>query len=133
MLEGGCHCGAIRYTVSGDPVYHALCHCSDCRGHAGAPMVSWSAFPAAAVTVTKGTPKSYESSAEGRRQFCGDCGTGLFFTNATVLPGLIDVQSSTLDDPEALAPQIQVQAAERLGWMSDAHNLPAFERYPSAP
>lgn len=133
MLEGGCHCGAIRYTVSGDPAYHALCHCGDCRRHAGAPMVGWAAFPADAVTVTKGAPKTYESSEEGRRQFCGDCGTGLFFTNATVLPGLIDIQSSTLDDPEALAPQVQVQAAERLGWMAGAHNLPAFERYPSAP
>lgn len=133
MLEGGCHCGAIRYTVAGDPIYHALCHCGDCRRHAGAPMVSWAAFPSDAVTVTKGDPKTYESSDEGRRRFCGDCGTGLLYTNATVLPGLTDIQSSTLDDPEALAPQIQVQAAERLGWMATASDLPAFDRYPSAP
>jgi hypothetical protein len=26
---------------------------------------------------------------------------------------------------------IQVQAAERIGWMEHAHELPAFERYPS--
>jgi hypothetical protein len=26
---------------------------------------------------------------------------------------------------------IQVQAAERIGWMMRAHELPSFERYPS--
>jgi hypothetical protein len=29
--------------------------------------------------------------------------------------------------------QIQIQTAERLPWMASAHDLPAFERYPSAP
>ncbi len=40
-LTGGCHCGAIRYEVEGEPLTHALCHCSDCRRHSGAPMVGW--------------------------------------------------------------------------------------------
>lgn len=43
--KGQCHCGAIRYEVSGEPVYHALCHCRDCRRSAGAPMVAWALFP----------------------------------------------------------------------------------------
>jgi hypothetical protein len=43
---------------------------------------------------------------------------------------MIDVQTCTLDDPDALAPAIHVQTAERLQWMVTAHELPAFERYP---
>jgi len=31
----------------------------------------------------------------------------------------------------ASAPMIQVQAAQRIGWMIRAHELAAFERYPS--
>ena len=27
-IEGGCHCGAIRYKIKGDPIVHALCHCN---------------------------------------------------------------------------------------------------------
>src|SRR5262249_14890443 len=38
-MTGGCHCGAIRYALVGEPKFHALCHCTDCRRHAGAPMV----------------------------------------------------------------------------------------------
>ena len=38
ILAGGCRCGAVRYHVSGEPAYAALCHCNDCRKSAGAPM-----------------------------------------------------------------------------------------------
>ena len=129
-LAGGCHCGAIRYSIDGEPVVHALCHCEDCRRHAGAPMVGWLMLPEAALSVSKGTPKVYNSSENGRRRFCGDCGTGLFYNNATMLPGLVDVQSGTLDHPEAIAPQIQTQIADRVGWMEHVHELPTYERYP---
>ena len=131
MITGGCHCGAVRYDVTGDPVHHALCHCTDCRRASGAPMVGWAMYPDAAVTVTQGTPRTYESSTDGRRQFCGDCGTGLFYRNAAFLPGLIDVQSATFDDPDAVvAPQAHIQVADRIGWMAAAHALPAFEAFP---
>jgi hypothetical protein len=51
-----------------------------------------------------GTPRTYASSEHGRRLFCGDCGTGLFYINAKVLPGLIDVRTGTLDEPDLLPP-----------------------------
>lgn len=129
-IVGGCHCGAIRYQAEGEPITHALCHCTDCRRHAGAPMVGWIMYPQAAVKVTKGQPKIYASSTDGRRHFCPDCGSGLFFTNAVMLPGIIDVQSATSDDPGALPPQVNVQAAERVPWLEHIHDLPTFDRYP---
>jgi len=49
-LTGGCHCGAIRYRTEGKPLHHALCHCRDCRRHAGAPMVGWTMYKAPDVT-----------------------------------------------------------------------------------
>lgn len=130
MITGQCHCGAIRYQLAGDPITHALCHCTDCRRHAGAPMVGWAMYPADALTVTRGETKVYRSSQNGRRQFCGVCGTGLFYTNDVTLPGVVDVQSSAFDDPDAVPAQIHIQTAERIAWMKDAHDLPAFERYP---
>jgi hypothetical protein len=87
-------------------------------------------FKAGDVEVTRGAPKVYRSSEHGRRHFCPDCGTGLFYTNDSTLPGVIDVQSGTLDDPNALPAQVHIQTAERLTWMGAVHELPAFERYP---
>ena len=93
-------------------------------------MVGWTMYKLEAVTVTAGTPKVYESSLHGRRHFCPDCGTGVFYTNDQILPGIIDIQSATYDDPDAVPPRLQVQIAERIEWMERAHELPAFERYP---
>jgi len=132
-IEGGCHCGAVRYRIVGEAVTHVLCHCRDCRRHAGAPMVGWAMYAADAVTVTRGRPRVYASSEHGRRHFCPDCGTGLFYSNDRILPGIVDVQSATLDDPDRVPPRAQVQVAERIGWMATAHDLPAFERYPQGP
>jgi hypothetical protein len=129
-ITGGCHCGAVRYQADGEAITHALCHCTDCRRHAGAPMVAWTMYKEDAVKVTKGTPKLYDSSEHGRRHFCPDCGTGLFYTNVQMLPGIIDVQSSTYDDPSLVPARAHIQVAERIGWMADAHELPMFERYP---
>lgn len=130
-LTGHCHCGAISYSAESAAVHSSFCHCEDCRRCAGAPIVGWAAFKAKDVTVT-GEPVSYSSSEHAIRQFCGTCGTGLFYVNEQVLPGLVDIQIATLDDPEALAPQIHVQAAERLSWMTGIDDLPAFDRYPGA-
>ncbi|MBM3393932.1 MAG: GFA family protein [Betaproteobacteria bacterium] len=128
-LTGGCHCGAIRYEAEGEPSRHSLCHCADCRRHAGAPMVGWAMYPRDAVKVTRGTPKVYASSEHGRRHFCGDCGTGLFYVNTDILPGQIDIQSASLDEPGAVPPRAHIQVAERISWMARVHELPAHDRW----
>ena len=129
MLSGRCHCGAISYEMSEETLHQALCHCTDCRRHSGAPVVAWAMVAADNLTVT-GEPQVYASSEHGRRLFCPKCGTALFYTNDAVFPGLIDVQIATLDEPEKLAPGAEIQTAERIDWMSPIGGLPQFERYP---
>lgn len=128
--EGGCQCGAVRYRATGAPAHVALCHCEDCRKSAGAPAVTWAAFAEDNVSILAGTPSKYRSSPSATRQFCPTCGTGLFYSNPEMLPGVIDIQAATLDDPAALPPQAQIQTAERLPWMAHLDGLYAFERYP---
>lgn len=126
---GGCRCGAIRYEVAGTPAHSTLCWCDACRGSAGAPVVVWALFPRADVRVT-GTPVAYESSPDTIRQFCGTCGTGLFYVNEAIFPGQIDIQAATLDDPDAFPPQAQIQVADAPKWMAGMAELPRFAGYP---
>ena len=128
--EGGCHCGAVRYRTSGTPAHVALCHCSDCRKSAGAPVVAWAAFKEADFALLQGALTEFSSSGQVTRSFCPACGTGLIYRNPEVLPGLVDVQLATFDDPDALKPMAHIQTAERIGWMETAHELPMFERFP---
>ena len=38
-----CHCAAVRYEVSADPVDAKMCHCATCQALHGAPM-QWTAI-----------------------------------------------------------------------------------------
>lgn len=128
--QGGCQCGAVRYEVSGEPQHVALCHCNDCRKSSGAPMVAWAAFTDSQFELVQGEPVTFNSSGSAIRSFCSICGSGLYYRNAEFLPGIVDIQSATLDDPDAFPPSAHIQVAERLGWMETAHSLPLFDRFP---
>ena len=129
-LEGGCHCGQVRYVILGAPLRSSLCHCRDCQRHAGAPVVAWTLVPLDFVVI-HGDPAVYASSADGRRYFCPNCGTGLFYRNDKIFPGQMDIQLATLDRPnDAPTPDTQIQTAERLAWMSHLDRIASFERYP---
>lgn len=130
MITGGCHCGAIRFRADGEPKHAALCHCEDCRRCAGATGVAWLAVASDGFAVTEGEPALYRSSATAERYFCGACGSGLYYVNETVLPGLVDVQIATLDEPEQHPPQIHIQTADALAWEWELADLPRFDRYP---
>jgi hypothetical protein len=129
-ITGGCQCGAVRYELSAPPDRVSICHCRDCQLSAGAPMVAWAVMPAGNLQITQGEPAVFNSSGDALRRFCPVCGTGLFYVNETFLPGLVDVQAITLDDPSAFPPGAQVQTAERQDWAAHIHALPAFRRYP---
>jgi hypothetical protein len=132
MASGGCHCGAVRYAVEGEMMHHAVCHCDDCRKCSGAVSVPWIAFAKDAVTIERGSPQVYRSSEHGERHFCGGCGTGLFYYNEAVLPGIVDIQSVTLDDAAERAPQAHIQVADSLPWEASLDSLPKFERFPGS-
>jgi hypothetical protein len=129
MLTGGCHCGAIRYEADAEPIAHALCHCTDCQRASGAPMIGWIMVEDSQLSVT-GEPAIYASSESGKRYFCIQCGTGLFYSNEVNLPGRVDIQSATLDEPGTFPPTAHIQVADRIGWMENAHKLVQFERWP---
>jgi hypothetical protein len=129
-IQGGCQCGAVRYELRGEPKHTALCHCQDCRKSAGAPVVAWTAFADSDFALLAGTLTTFNSSGTAMRSFCPVCGTGIAYRNAEYLPGIVDIQTATLDDPQAFPPQVHIQTAERIGWMAEAHTLPEFARFP---
>lgn len=130
QAEGGCHCGAVRYRIDGEPAHVAVCHCADCRASSGAPMVNWLAVTEEQFTLLSGSPSTYTGKTGSERQFCPGCGTGLFFRNEQFLPGIVDIQAVTLDHAADFPPGAQIQCAERLEWMTKLADLPEFERFP---
>lgn len=128
-IEGGCQCGAIRYSISGEPVMAAICHCTMCRRAHAAPAVAWAMYQEGQVRFNKAQPASYASSTEGRRGFCATCGTQISFT-ASFLPGLIDITIGSLDDPESVKPTLHYWHSKHVTWAEFADTLPRHSEFP---
>ena len=94
-------------------------------------MVAWGLVSKDELKIG-GETREYASSEHGRRHFCPKCGSGLFYTSEVIFPGQIDVQLATLDDPNAVVPTVQIQLADRIGWMDCLGEMRRFDRYPSA-
>ena len=131
ITTGGCMCGETRFEAKGEPIDIAYCHCSDCRGYTGAPVVTWIAFDAQNVQFLKGERKKFESSPGIHWGFCPSCGTSLTWEgNSVTYSGnpIVEVHASTLDDPNEHIPTKHWFDSERLPWFDIADNLPRFHR-----
>ena len=125
-VEGGCHCGEIRYEACGTPVYIPYCHCESCRRTSGAPVVLYVMFEKQDVRFTQGQRKLYESSPGVQRSFCSNCGTPLTWEAVWGEKRVTEVHVSTLDDPEKVRPDRHVFYEERLSWFDLSDQLPRF-------
>jgi hypothetical protein len=43
---------------------------------------------------------------------------------------MVQVRIAALDEPAAIPPKMQVQVAERIGWMASLDELAVFDRFP---
>jgi hypothetical protein len=48
-LNGGCLCGAVRYTTNATPEFVGLCHCTDCQKHTGSAFAIMVRLPKTAL------------------------------------------------------------------------------------
>lgn len=125
-LEGGCHCGALRYRITVSPIDSAYCHCRICQRTTGAPAVPWTSVTVAGFAVTRGRPAVYKSSDRGERHFCGNCGCQILYRDSE-RPKTVDVNLVTLDDPRAVPPEYHIFTASRIDWFETADELPRYE------
>ena len=125
MLKGGCYCGAVRYEARGTPFNQSNCHCSICRRTAGAPFVAWFSVRKDAFRFLQGNPTAFHSTPKAVRRFCGTCGTQLTFEGSDT-PGEVDINTVSLDEPNALPPKDHIHTRSRLAWVKLADGLPEF-------
>jgi hypothetical protein len=125
---GGCLCGAVRYRAYGPPNSTSLCHCDSCRRATGAPSLAWVIFDEDKVVIERGRLAIYVSTRGVERGFCAACGTSLTYRRAN-RPGLFDVTTASLDNPEAFPPSKEIWTEERLSWIAPNPELPQFARF----
>lgn len=102
-ITGGCHCGALRYTVEGKLGFSFACFCTSCQKlSAGARLVGVG-VQAPQFSLT-GAPSTYTypgGKDQVELQFCGTCGTHVAAL-PKAYPGFVSLRTGTLDDPSII-------------------------------
>ena len=58
IYQGSCFCGAVRFTVTGEPAAMGYCHCESCRTWSAAPVNAFTLWKPDAVQITQGAETS---------------------------------------------------------------------------
>lgn len=131
-LTGGCLCGAVSYEAAGEPMIVGHCHCLDCRKSSGTGHCTHVMMREDGVRI-KGALSCYESRSDSgnvvKRYFCPACGSAIRSTNAA-MPGMTALRASSLDDPDAVTPQLIVYKSRAPKWDVMDASLPAFAEMP---
>lgn len=96
--SGSCFCGAVKFTVSGEPAGMGYCHCDSCRHWSAGPVNAFTLWKPDAVQVTKGEDNigTYNKTPGSYRKWCKTCGGHVFTEHPTM--GLTDVYAAVIPD-----------------------------------
>jgi hypothetical protein len=119
---GGCQCGAVRYELLVASDHASICHCRMCQKASGGPFMAFARVKKGQLRWTRGTPSVFRSSSLVERGFCSTCGTPLTY-NFLDRPS-ISVTVGSLDDPEAVRPELQYGVEGTLSWFAALPSLP---------
>jgi hypothetical protein len=126
--EGGCLCGAVRYTLHSKPTYSAHCHCRSCQRAIGAGFVTWVGVKPKDFEVTKDEITFCATSPGVQRGFCGRCGSSLTFAGDDWSD--IGVTAASLDDPTVAKPESNVYLDHQQPWVVLDDSLRKHEKLP---
>jgi hypothetical protein len=94
--KGSCFCGAVKFTVSGEPAGMGYCHCESCRHWSAGPVNAFTLWSPEAVKITKGADNigTYNKTPQSSRKWCKNCGGHIFTEHPEW--GVTDVYAAVL-------------------------------------
>ena len=135
VYAGGCACGAIRYEISGEPLFENHCQCRDCQHKSGTGHGSYLTFASAGAEV-RGEAARWDLVGDSgnvkTRAFCPTCGSPVYITYAAN-HDVITVHAASLDDPGRFNPQAVTYGIRGYEWDRLDPALPKFDRMPPMP
>ncbi len=129
---GGCLCGRVRYTLTGDAAFSGLCHCRNCQRYTGSTFEAVVVYPASAVSV-EGELKTYQDTGDSGksvfRRFCPNCGSGVL-AEAEMMPDLVIILAGTLDDTSSYQPGMEIYCNSAQPWFHAGGERQRFATMP---
>ncbi|WP_417767818.1 GFA family protein [Stappia sp.] len=111
-LNGGCLCGAVRFSAQPKDRSMGVCHCSMCRRWSGGVYMAVEC--AGEVAIGDETALGiYRSSGYGERVFCKTCGSSLMWRMQDGSHSVVSAQA--FDDPSVFAFNSEIFIDEKPG------------------
>lgn len=119
--EGGCSCGAVRYRMSGAPLFVHCCHCRWCQRESGASFALNAMIEADRVLLVRGAPEMVltptESGTGQKIWRCHGCRVAVWSTYSGAGDRVRFVRVGTLDNPDTLPPDIHIYTVSKQPWV----------------
>lgn len=132
-IEGGCTCRAVRYRMTSTPLFVHCCHCRWCQRETGASFALNAMIEAARVVLLRGLPEAVNTpSNSGKGQMilrCPACRVALWSNYSGAGDAIRFVRVGTLDDPDALPPDIHIFTLSKQPWVVLPEGTPAVPEY----
>ena len=131
MIQGSCLCGRIAYELRAPLRTMYYCHCRMCRKASGSSFATNLVVNTDDFVIVAGHSflKSYESSPNEYRHFCGECGSPIY-GEAALRPGVVAVRCGTLNEDPGIGCSYHIYTGSKSSWFAISDQLP---RFPAAP
>lgn len=130
-VDGGCHCGQIKFRAEIDPEQVEICHCTDCQSLSGSAYRTVASADANSLELLSGKPKLYAKLAEDGSQrlqaFCPECGSPLYSAPPEGEKGYFGIRVGALNQRDQLVPKTQYWARSAQPWTQDLTGMPKIE------
>jgi hypothetical protein len=128
LLNGGCACGAVRYSVQPPAWIVHCCHCRWCQRESGTAFALNAMLEMERIVCSAGQPVAVDTpsqSGAGQRILrCPTCRVALWSHYAAAGPLVAFLRVGTLDDPSQMPPDIHIFTESKQPWVM----LPAGAR-----
>ena len=128
-IQGGCRCGAVRYTLALDALPRTYaCHCRDCQTWSGSAFSQQSFLSESSLRVT-GPLAVYElttpSGSLSIQRMCAVCHARVYNSNRS-RPGVLVMRAGTLDRSDELEVVAHVWVKRKQPWLNLPEDVPVW-------
>ncbi len=132
-MDGGCDCRFVRYRLLSKPLFVHCCHCRWCQRESGASFALNAMIESDRVQRLAGEPDLVDTPSDSglgqQIARCPHCRIALWSHYAGSGPVVSFVRVGTLDDPDAMPPDVHIFTASKQPWVSLPAGTPAFAEY----
>jgi hypothetical protein len=136
VMEGGCTCRGVRYRMTARAMITHCCHCRWCQRETGSAFVINAVVETSTLDVTGETETVDTPSQSGNGQKivrCPQCRVALWSHYMQAGNKLAFVRVGTLDDPDAVPPDVHIYTGSKQPWVQLPQDARVFEEFYNVP